>query len=888
MSTIKNYGLTGVANSVQYGKTGGSVVFDKNDNSFNFTQFDISKFAGIYVNDVYAVSGDINILDQDKKFKINGATLGFGDVGVLKFEGTQAVMLPVGTATDRPTGQIGMIRANNAAGTITIEYFDGTIWKSVSSGGDSGLQVEIDNIETSLGAAIAPDGTFVPSGFTENDALISPTSFTNAIQQVANYVTGHDSLDKIFPQTAAANIIYSNGTSWQQALPGQESGVQGWSQNLTSAGALSSAGFVVRVDDSNWKTIPIVGTPNRIVISNNYGTENSDVTIDLALVTPGTTGNFLKVDVDNYGRVVGSAAVTAADITPLVDGTYLKQSGGTVTGNITLTDGATITGVPAPNNATDVVSKSYVDSLVSGLSWKQAAQTFSDIDVSITAPSNSIGGYTVTAGDRVLLTGQTDPSENGIWIFTGTGSAMYRATDADQYAELNGAAVFVQYGDYSNRVYTQTTQLTSFSGQNWVQFGGGGSTYIAGAGISIDPGNIISAKLGAGITVDSTSALTNRIYDSAGALILTTDGSTSSTAANAGLYLKLDSAGGLEQTVDGLKIGAGAVTPDMLQNSGYTIAANTGTATTVPFDKTLTFSGTGSPITTNISSDSSGTTILFGIPDASDTVKGVSSFDQNTFLVTSGNVTLKDGGISNAQLENSKITVTGDTGSSDINLGDTLKIAGGTGITTTQLNKTVTVASKVATTTQQGVASFDGTEFDVNAGAVSLKTVPVTKGGTGNTLLSPGQILYGNGPDPVAQTDRLAFDDQNNIFTVGGDNPITIDGNQGMIAPSDSASDLLLMAGANGTVLVGPTGDVLLSSGNGEAFTIRATAAGLTLESQLGSTTIKLAAGTTQKMRIVGPTPVQYYTNLQDNDLVNKAYVDSVVTSLNGGTYGGS
>lgn len=939
MSNIKDYGLTGVASSLQLGKTGGSLVFDKAKGEFNFTKFDISQYAPVFASDINAATGDVNILDPNKGLKINGTVLGYYGAGILKFDSNKAVMIPVGTATDRPAGEPGMIRANNAAGEITIEYFDGTVWKGVGTGGV--LQTEINNIKTALGTAVNPTtGVFDPSGFTNNSALNSPTSFTNAIQQVADYASAHDTLDKILAPGPDGSIIYSNGTSWQQALPGATSGVQGYSQRLTNLAAdpttgivvqydansyikrtitsdstsititngdgilgnptinlggslagiigLTTAGYTVRNSDGTWQTRSIAGTTGNIRVNNGDGVLG-ETTIDLETVTPATAGDFVKVQTDTYGRVTGKTAVTTADLTGLLDTTYLKLTGGTLTGNAVLSNGAKLTGLPAPTDATDAVSKSYVDNLVSGLSWKQAVRSLSDVNIDVLSPvSADIGGQTLTSGDRVLLKGQTNNSEDGIWIFTGVGSAMYRATDADPYTELNGAAVFVQDGTYGNRVYTQTTTLTSFAGQVWVQFGGGGgATYAAGAGINISVDNIISAKLGAGVDVDSNSALTTKLY-STGALILTTDGSTNSTDPAAGLFIKLDGAGGLSQGTSGLKIADGGITPAMLQSSGYTYAADFGAPATVDLGKTIGFTGgTDGAVTATLSTNTSGASYTLSIRDASTTVKGIARFSSTNFSVDGGEVSLKLGGIPNNALANPGLLIQADSGNAQVELGQTLTVAGGFGITTEQIGNTLGINADKATTTTPGVASFSATSFTVTDGAVDLKTVPVSKGGTGQTLLSPGQVLIGNGAQPVVQTDALAFDTTNNVLSVGGNNPVQIDGQLGAVMAQNSNSDLILMAGAQGAVLVGPTGDVLLASGNGEDFTIRATDAGLTLQSGSGSTLMRLPINTTSKIRIMGPSAAQYAAGLSANDLVNKEYVDSVVVRLNGGTFGG-
>lgn len=70
-------------------------------------------------------------------------------------------------------------------------------------------------------------------------------------------------------------------------------------------------------------------------------------------------------------------------------------------------------------------------------------------NVTVSNPGTAVfDGVTVTNGQRVLLPLQTAGAQNGIYIFNGSGSAMTRATDFDQTAEVvTGSYVRVMGGD---------------------------------------------------------------------------------------------------------------------------------------------------------------------------------------------------------------------------------------------------------------------------------------------------------------------------------------------------------------------------------------------------------------------------------------------------------
>ena len=204
---------------------------------------------------------------------------------------------------------------------------------------------------------------------------------------------------------------------------------------------------------------------------------------DLAEVTQGDTGSFLKVTVDGYGRVTGNTAVVAADITGLVDGTYVNVTGDAMTGVLDMGNNK-ITGLAAPTAGGDATNKAYVDNAISGLSWKQAVELLANTDVALTGAFGglTIDGRTLTiddVGTRVLFINQTNSEENGIYTLAEAAGdyAFLRAPDTDTSADLEGAAVFVISGStYDNTGWVQSTHsLTGFAGQQWVQFSGGGT-----------------------------------------------------------------------------------------------------------------------------------------------------------------------------------------------------------------------------------------------------------------------------------------------------------------------------------------------------------------------------------------------------------------------------
>lgn len=568
-------------------------------------------------------------------------------------------------------------------------------WIPIATGGNAAsLQAEVDRIEAALGASILADGSLDDTAFASEFSALGgvPTSLTDAINKLAAYADANNTLvelDDVTITSVSDNALlqYDAASSkWIDANIGSDSGVQKYDAGLdaladkTSTGilvqtgadtyesrsmvapsegltitnpdgvggaptfalandlaaleGLTTTGQIVRTGDGTAVTRTLEGVAGNTVVTDGDGVA-ANPKVDLATVTQGTTGVFKKFTTDAYGRVVSQEAVVTADITALVDATYVNVSGDSMTGALAMGDNK-VTGVATPTAGTDATNKNYVDALVAGLSWKHAVRVATTGNVALVGAPATIDGITLVSGDRVLVKSQTTGAENGIYVFNG--SDLVRADDMSDAAEFSAATVYVQQGSsLADTGWTQTAEVASVGTDSvtFVQFTGAG-TFVAGVGLDLT-GNTFSVNLGAGVAQLPTDEVGIDLYEvSTGALVLTTDGSDRSTATGAKLHLRLDAAGALAQTADGLKIDANSVTNDMLVNEFVNLAADAGTGS-VDLGSTVTINGAA---TQGI--DTSVTAGVFTVTakDATSTQKGVASFDAGHFAVVGGAVSL--------------------------------------------------------------------------------------------------------------------------------------------------------------------------------------------------------------------------------------------------------
>lgn len=272
--------------------------------------------------------------------------------------------------------------------------YTGSAWTAtIGPTGDTGPAGE-----TGPTGPTGPQGTTGLTGAAGAAGATGPTGPTGATGDVGP--TGPQGTTGLTGAVGPTGATGSTGPAGQDlALPAQ-TGNSG--KYLTTDGSAASWGTV---------SIPVTsvaGTADQITASDSAGA----VALALAntAVTAGSYGSATAAPtftVDSKGRLTAAGSAT---VTPSF---------------------ASITSTPtslAGYGITDAYTKTQVDSLVTGLEFKQSVRVATTANITLSG-TQTVDGVAVVAGDRVLVKNQTTASENGIYMVAS--GSWARSDDAD-------------------------------------------------------------------------------------------------------------------------------------------------------------------------------------------------------------------------------------------------------------------------------------------------------------------------------------------------------------------------------------------------------------------------------------------------------------------------
>lgn len=152
-----------------------------------------------------------------------------------------------------------------------------------------------------------------------------------------------------------------------------------------------------------------------------------------------------------------------------------------------------VTNVATPTASTDAANKGYVDAAINGVEIHPSVKAATTANITLSG-AQTIDGVSIVATDRVLVKNQTAPAENGIYV--AAAGAWSRAGDADTWAELISAFVFVEEGTtWADTAWVSTVNAGGTLGTTavtWTQFAAPGSITASnvGTGVGVYDGQV--------------------------------------------------------------------------------------------------------------------------------------------------------------------------------------------------------------------------------------------------------------------------------------------------------------------------------------------------------------------------------------------------------------
>jgi hypothetical protein len=190
----------------------------------------------------------------------------------------------------------------------------------------------------------------------------------------------------------------------------------------------------------------------------------------VSLIGPAGTPFYANIDPSQSGLNITNSTINSTTI------------GATTPSTATFTQ---VTLPNAPVNPTDATNKVYVDNFVAGISWKEPVLCATTENITLSG-TQTVDGVAVIAGDRVLVKNQSTAANNGIYVVSA--GSWTRAIGADDYAEYEGAVVFVISGSgnagttwYCSAQPGGTLGVTAL---NWFSLSIS-LTYTAGTGLTL-------------------------------------------------------------------------------------------------------------------------------------------------------------------------------------------------------------------------------------------------------------------------------------------------------------------------------------------------------------------------------------------------------------------
>jgi hypothetical protein len=620
--------------------------------------------------------------------------------------------------------------------------------------------------------------------------------------------------------TAGAGIAITNASGSITVAGSGVSSVLGTSPVLSSGGTTPAISLDIAYGDTQnpyaTKTANyVLAAPNG---SNGTPSFRAILAADIPTLNQNTTGTAANVTgtvaVVNGGTGATTASAARTNLSAAASGANNDIT------SVALTAGTIST---TPTSSTDIVNKSYADSISTGINFHAAcnyatttalspANTYnngsSGVNATLTGSINgtlTIDGYTFVIGDvgkRILVKNEVSGANNGVYTLTQAGTTLlpYILTRATDYDTSGAGTNEIDIGDLllvisgtanANTSWVQQTPLPITVGTTsivFIQFAAV-QIYTAGTGLSLSSNQFSITSTGTAGTYGSASQVPVIVTNSQGQVT----GVTNTAIALAGSAITSGAVaianGGSGTTTAQLAINAfaGATTSgSYLRGNGANVVMSTIQAADVP---TLNQSTTGNAanVTGTVAIANGGT----GATTAAAALTNLgayaatnpSGYTANTGTVTSVGLSVP----TFLSITGSPVTTSGTLAITYS--GTALPIAnGGTGATTAAAAITALTGTQTAgrylrsdgtNATLSAIQAADVPTLNQNTTGTAASvtgTVAIANGGTGQitagaafNALSPvtatGDLIIGNGTNSAT---KLAIGPNNFILTSNG------------------------------------------------------------------------------------------------------------------------
>ena len=460
---------------------------------------------------------------------IKGATLTISDIDYPAADGTA-----------------NQVIKTDGAGTLsfTSVITDGSVF--ASAGTSATLETRIATVSSTMAASIASVSATMATSIANSNSNIAAVSVltktnldaiasVNSIAVAAASAGTSASLETriaTVSSTLATSIANSNAaiaavsSTMATSINNSNTAITSVNTRInsvsvlaeTKASAATSANLQTRINavsvltQTNKTSIAANASAIAVLQGATYASAGTSATLESRIAGVSST---MATSISNSNSAIATLSATMA--TSIAN--HLRLSGGTLTGSLTLN--------ADPSTNLQAATKAYVDNLTaSSIHVHEAVRVetnTTNLNATYDNGSSGVGatltnagtqealvidGVTLNTSDRVLVIGQTNQTQNGVYVVTNTGSPstnwiLTRSDDADTSGDGSpdtldeGSYFFVQEGTigaaHSFVCNTQGTIVFGTTNITFAQFSDS-VEYTAGTGINVNASRVISTS----------------------------------------------------------------------------------------------------------------------------------------------------------------------------------------------------------------------------------------------------------------------------------------------------------------------------------------------------------------------------------------------------------